>query len=59
MKAQDHCCVMDVGKFPVTGVMIPLEAYCRSLGNYYKRTGSSSGLLRPQPVLGEVSAGSF
>lgn len=43
-----------VGKLPVRGVMMPLEAYCRSLGNEYKRTGSSVGRLRPQPVLGEV-----
>lgn len=34
--------------------MTPPEACCRSLGNYYKRTGSSVGLLRPQPVLGVV-----
>lgn len=43
-----------VGKLPVSGMMIPLEAYGRSLGNYYKRTGSCMGLLRPQPVLGKV-----
>lgn len=39
---------------PVGGVLVPLEACRRSLGNYYKRTGSSGGLLRRQPERGEV-----